>query len=427
MGNLVALDASSSLLRCAARVHDEAGVEQARKVLQSISSPDQVWILRNSVQDSLESNSDDKAQSSEPGCSNTWTYADICFLLTLSDLELVAKAFQRERRTQASRRISVSQPSLPVSPSSTANPLNVPNDVTKNASEKQAEEWHAADLKIAITGSDSVILKNLLIRLLENYSECPGEDKRLDQKPTASFLLLRETPCLAESTAFLLEQLPSCFFSYKGTTQGLTDAAPFDPMNESTFETSDESSASTSKSKEEAPASPLYPFLLVNMKAGVSFHKVLSRESSVRVGGSPIGPATFFGLLDLLSGEARSPVEAFEYAHQGDAGKVDMLVSDIYGGDYPAVGLKGSLIASTLGKMQRLPRPLSTVTRVEVPDTLQSNAEECVPELTTSNEAGPEEVEEPDPQDVAKSLLMMTSFNSAQLAYFNAVIHSCKR
>ena len=40
-------------------------------------------------------------------------------------------------------------------------------------------------------------------------------------------------------------------------------------------------------------------------------------------------------------------------ASTGDNAKVDMLVGDIYGGDYPAIGLKASTIASSFGKVQR--------------------------------------------------------------------------
>lgn len=33
----------------------------------------------------------------------------------------------------------------------------------------------------------------------------------------------------------------------------------------------------------------------------------------------------------------------------GDISKVDMMVRDIYGGDYDAFGLKGSVVASAFG------------------------------------------------------------------------------
>lgn len=42
-------------------------------------------------------------------------------------------------------------------------------------------------------------------------------------------------------------------------------------------------------------------------------------------------------------------------ADQGDHRKVDMLVRDIYGGDYAALGLHGDVIASSFGLAARSP------------------------------------------------------------------------
>ena len=45
--------------------------------------------------------------------------------------------------------------------------------------------------------------------------------------------------------------------------------------------------------------------------------------------------------------------EMLALAGTGDNTKVDMLVGDIYGGDYPAIGLKATTIASSFGKVPR--------------------------------------------------------------------------
>lgn len=42
--------------------------------------------------------------------------------------------------------------------------------------------------------------------------------------------------------------------------------------------------------------------------------------------------------------------ELLELAEKGDHRNVDMLVRDIYGGDYKMLGLPGDLIASSFGK-----------------------------------------------------------------------------
>lgn len=42
-----------------------------------------------------------------------------------------------------------------------------------------------------------------------------------------------------------------------------------------------------------------------------------------------------------------------ELAEKGDHKKVDMLVRDIYGGEYSTIGLTGDIIASSFGKAAR--------------------------------------------------------------------------
>ena len=46
--------------------------------------------------------------------------------------------------------------------------------------------------------------------------------------------------------------------------------------------------------------------------------------------------------------------ELLELAEAGDHRSVDMLVKDIYGGDYSSLGLQADVIASSFGKATRL-------------------------------------------------------------------------
>ncbi|KAF5405985.1 Type II pantothenate kinase [Paragonimus heterotremus] len=98
-----------------------------------------------------------------------------------------------------------------------------------------------------------------------------------------------------------------------------------------------------------------FPFLLVNIGSGVSILKVDSPTSYCRVGGSSIGGGTFWGIGSLLSGGKYSFDELLELADAGDHRKVDMLVRDIYGGDYTTLGLPGDVIASSFGLAARSP------------------------------------------------------------------------
>jgi len=71
-----------------------------------------------------------------------------------------------------------------------------------------------------------------------------------------------------------------------------------------------------------------------------------------RVGGTSLGGGTFYGLTRSLT-HCHSFAEALSLAERGHSTNVDMLVRDIYGGDYTAPGftLGGSVVASSFGKM----------------------------------------------------------------------------
>jgi len=162
-----------------------------------------------------------------------------------------------------------------------------------------------------------------------------------------------------------------------------------------------------------------YPFLLVNFKAGVSFHFVKAPNESYRIGGSTLGGGTLMGLNRMLNEEVKRPEEAVLKASEGDNSNVDMLVGDIYGGDYDAISLPKDLIASSFGKCQRLSHPHI------VPGT-QSTDRFMEAEGLSGSEA--EDEEQPvGENDISRALLTMVAFNVTQLAYFNSVIYQCDR
>lgn len=93
-----------------------------------------------------------------------------------------------------------------------------------------------------------------------------------------------------------------------------------------------------------------HPYLVVNIGSGVSILRVDSADAFERVGGSSLGGSTFLGLASVLTG-CSSFKEAIELASRGDSSKVDMLVGDIYGGDYTEMGLAATTVASSFGKL----------------------------------------------------------------------------
>lgn len=94
----------------------------------------------------------------------------------------------------------------------------------------------------------------------------------------------------------------------------------------------------------------VFPYMLVNIGSGVSILKVESDNCYERIGGTATGGGTFWGLGTLLT-KAKSFDELLDLAEIGDHRKADMLVKDIYGGDYLTLGMHSDLIASSFGKI----------------------------------------------------------------------------
>ena len=126
----------------------------------------------------------------------------------------------------------------------------------------------------------------------------------------------------------------------------------------------------------------IYPYLLVNVGSGVSIIRVNGDDSYERVTGTSLGGGTFWGLVKMLTGVTNFD-EIEDMSDAGDNKNVDLIVEDIYGGNYEAVGLASYVIASNFGKVG----------------------------TNTSNH--------PTNNDVVKALLYMISDNICQIAYLS--------
>ncbi|KAL0793794.1 hypothetical protein Bca101_065171 [Brassica carinata] len=131
-----------------------------------------------------------------------------------------------------------------------------------------------------------------------------------------------------------------------------------------------------------------------SLVSGVNFLlKVDGDGKYERISGTSLGGGTFLGLGKLLT-KCKSFDELLELSHQGNNRVIDMLVGDIYGGtDYSKIGLSSTAIASSFGKA--------------ISDG--------------------KELEDYQPEDVARSLLRMISNNIGQIAYLNALRFGLKR
>jgi len=135
-----------------------------------------------------------------------------------------------------------------------------------------------------------------------------------------------------------------------------------------------------------------FPYLVVNIGTGVSILKITAPGKYERVSGSSVGGGTYWGLCRLLVGST-SYEDVLDLAETGDASEVDMLVRDIYGGDYDDGNLSGSMVASSFGKL-----------------TMKDKVREGIRE-----------------QDLAIALLMMITNNIGQVSYLNAQLHNCSK
>jgi type II pantothenate kinase len=144
----------------------------------------------------------------------------------------------------------------------------------------------------------------------------------------------------------------------------------------------------------ETTSAEIFPYMLVNIGSGVSIIKVTSDETYERISGTSLGGGTLWGLLGLLT-DAKDYDEMLEISKKGDNHNVDMLVGDIYGGDYSKIGLKSTTIASSFGKVFKLP-----------PEERKTAFKQ---------------------EDIALSLLYMVSNNIGQIAYLNAQAHGINR
>ena len=138
----------------------------------------------------------------------------------------------------------------------------------------------------------------------------------------------------------------------------------------------------------------IFPFILVNIGSGVSIVKVDGIDKFERISGSALGGGTFWGLCNLLCPECKEFSDASHLAVEGDASKLNLLVEDIYGGDYELTGgkkLPGNLVASFFAK------------------------------------AGRDRSEAHDDAAVLNALITMISQNICQIAFLNSRLHSISR
>ncbi|ANQ06612.1 Uncharacterized protein PCOAH_00007610 [Plasmodium coatneyi] len=101
-------------------------------------------------------------------------------------------------------------------------------------------------------------------------------------------------------------------------------------------------------------AHDMYPYLLVSVKRGITYHLVNTNNVVTRVGSCFISYKSVVGLFYLITGKL-FPIERIcELAKRGDRKTFDMSVGDIYGTSYGNAGLSSDLTASFFGNAQHI-------------------------------------------------------------------------
>jgi len=137
-----------------------------------------------------------------------------------------------------------------------------------------------------------------------------------------------ELGCLIRGMIFALTNFPEECYTFRPS-----DDEESSPSDSSTSSFKQRDSKSYTK-KVNFPNSDhgSYPYLVVNIGSGVSILKVCGPGIFERVSGTSLGGGTYWGLCRLLT-KCATYEDVLDIAENGDAGKVDMLVKDIYGGD----------------------------------------------------------------------------------------------
>jgi pantothenate kinase len=244
----------------------------------------------------------------------------------------------------------------------------------------------------------------------------------VEERLSVKLVQYKEMDCIMKGLTYLLANVPDSVFTYDIATQVPKPA------------------------KLPAETSAVYPFLLVNIGSGVSVLKCLNPKGDhIRVGGSPIGGGTFWGLVKALTN-----ITSWEEIHEltrvdgpGDNTNLDLLVGDIYG--FSATNLPQKLtvdtVASTFGKlgtMRRTPQHASAVGTGE--SSLPSSP--VTAQERVGNDGGDGDGHDPwdglhrpptpgaasahgsEPQavDIVRSLLIMIANNVTQMAYLLAKV-----
>lgn len=225
----------------------------------------------------------------------------------------------------------------------------------------------------------------------------------------ASFAVVKEMDAVVKGLNLIIQFSPSSIFTVNPTT-GLR--LPHQ-LHSSTSEFSP------------------YPFLLINIGSGISFVKCTGPDGShIRVGGSPIGGATFWGLTRILTNLTSwdEVLEIMRLDGPGDNKNVDLLVGDIYGfnaKDLPAM-LSSETVASCFGKFgvqqqvrKNFHSTSSSLSECDLPSASRPTDISDFP----SNSVGRNDYSS---IDVVRSLLNMLSGNVTQLAYLHSNIHGVK-
>ncbi|CRG95878.1 pantothenate kinase, putative [Plasmodium gallinaceum] len=190
----------------------------------------------------------------------------------------------------------------------------------------------------------SKCIKNILINITGKNSNYVKK-KFMELKKMNNIYYHKEIKCINSSICFLKHFYPKGLYHFISSRTSNVENASVSSQEEIMLK-------KHFLNKKEV--TEISPYIIVNIKRGITYHLINEENLIKRIGGCLIGCKSIIGLFFLITKKLCSLEMICKLAQNGVSKTFDMTVEDIYGSPYSAVGLRGDIIASFFGKAQNI-------------------------------------------------------------------------
>uniref|UniRef100_A0A8R1I1D2 4'-phosphopantetheine phosphatase n=1 Tax=Caenorhabditis japonica TaxID=281687 RepID=A0A8R1I1D2_CAEJA len=176
-------------------------------------------------------------------------------------------------------------------------------------------------------GSNCPLLKGTTVDFVVTASQNSYIEEMIRKELDVTLRHVEAFTGLVKGTSFLLRNIEAESFTYS-----------FDESQTYEFQTLHNDS--------------IYPYLLINIRTGVSVVLVEGENKYKRLGGSSIGGGSFLGLSEIITGISDIE-EMMDRALKGVPDEFDIFIKDIYGDRASNFGMDPHLLASSFGRVTR--------------------------------------------------------------------------